>query len=164
MKLIQLKTPLSWKDLQLNPKTKKQLKNVDLTQKNTNYLFTGPSGTGKTLAVTLLSKEIKNKVHYVKISLILSKYIGETEKNIAQVFDTAEKQGWILFFDEADALFGKRANIRDAHSKYANQETSYLLQRIEDFKGIVILSTHLKKASLKPMKKKFKIIKFRKLT
>ena len=74
----------------------------------------------------------------------MSKYIGETEKNLSKVFDRAEKQGWILFFDEADALFGKRTSVNDAHDRYANQEVSYLLQRIEDYDGLVILATNLK--------------------
>lgn len=162
MELLNLYTPLSWKDLKLNPKSKKQIKNFDLKQNNIKYLFHGPPGTGKTLTASLLTKDLKRKLHYVNLSLFVSKYIGETEKNLSEVFDTASKKGWILFFDEADALFGKRTTVRDAHDRFANQEVSYLLQRIEEFNGIIILSTNLKKTSVKPLKKYFKIMKFRK--
>src|SRR6185436_18277436 len=94
-------------------------------------LFHGPPGTGKTLTATLLGKYTGRPVFRIDLSRVVSKYIGETEKNLASLFDKAEHKDWILFFDEADALFGKRTEIRDAHDKYANQEVSYLLQRIE---------------------------------
>ncbi len=108
-------------------------------------LFTGPSGTGKTLTTTLLGKECQREVYRIDLSTVVSKYIGETEKNLARVFDLAESKGWILFFDEADALFGKRGNTSDAHDRYANQGVSFLLQRVEDFDGLVILCSNFKK-------------------
>ncbi|MEO6134025.1 MAG: ATP-binding protein [Ginsengibacter sp.] len=86
-----------------------------------------------------LSANYQREIYHVDLSKIISKYIGETEKNLERLFSMAEEKNWILFFDEADALFGKRTEIKDAHDKYANQEVSYLLQRIEEFKGIVIL-------------------------
>jgi hypothetical protein len=107
-------------------------------------LFYGPSGTGKTFAASLLGKETGKDVYRVDLSMVVSKYIGETEKNLELLFARAENKKWILFFDEADALFGKRTNVRDAHDKYANQEVSYLLQRIEDYDGLVILATNMK--------------------
>jgi hypothetical protein len=113
-------------------------------KKGYRCLFYGPSGTGKTFMTCLLGKESGKEVYRVDLSLIISKYIGETEKNLELVFARAEHKDWILFFDEADALFGKRTNIRDAHDKYANQEVSYLLQRIEQYDGLVILATNMK--------------------
>jgi len=107
-------------------------------------LFSGPPGTGKTLTASLLGKYTKCDVFRIDLSLVVSKYIGETEKNLSKLFDRAENEDWILFFDEADALFGKRTGVRDAHDKYANQEVSYLLQRIESHSGLVILATNMK--------------------
>ena len=107
-------------------------------------LFHGPPGTGKTLSATLLGKLCQREVYRVDLSMVVSKYIGETEKNLARVFDLAEQRGWILFFDEADALFGQRTRVDSSHDRYANQEVSYLLQRIEDFSGVVILSSNLR--------------------
>jgi hypothetical protein len=107
-------------------------------------LFCGPPGTGKTLSACLLGKLCGCEVFKIDLSMIVSKYIGETEKNLARVFDQAEDRGWILFFDEADALFGKRTRVEDSHDRYANQEVSYLLQRIEDFRGVVILASNLR--------------------
>lgn len=107
-------------------------------------LFYGPPGTGKTLTATLLGKSNNMDVYRIDLSMVVSKYIGETEKNLSSVFDMAENKNWILFFDEADALFGKRTATKDSKDRYANQEISYLLQRIEDFPGIVILATNLK--------------------
>lgn len=107
-------------------------------------LFYGPPGTGKTLAATLLGKKNNMDVYRVDLSMIVSKYIGETEKNLAKIFDMAEHRDWILFFDEADALFGKRTSANTSNDRHANQEVAYLLQRIEDFPGIVILATNLK--------------------
>lgn len=106
------------------------------------YFFTARRGTGKTLAATLLGKQTDKDVFRIDLSRVISKYIGETEKNLSGLFDRAEDKNWILFFDEADALFGKRTDIRDAHDKYANQEVAYLLQRIESFNGVVILATN----------------------
>lgn len=107
-------------------------------------LFYGPPGTGKTLAAQLLGKTLKRDVFRIDLSMIVSKYIGETEKNLAYLFDRAEGKDWILFFDEADSLFGKRTNISDSKDKWANLEMSYLLQRMEEYQGITILATNLK--------------------
>ncbi|HEY1254404.1 MAG TPA: ATP-binding protein [Terracidiphilus sp.] len=107
-------------------------------------LFYGPPGTGKTFTASLLGKSTGLDVYRVDLSLVVSKYIGETEKNLAGVFDQAERNDWILFFDEADALFGKRTRTSSAHDRYANQEVAYLLQRVEDSPGVVILSSNLK--------------------
>lgn len=107
-------------------------------------LFYGPPGTGKTLAATLIGKKNGMDVYRVDLSMIVSKYIGETEKNLAKVFDLAENRNWILFFDEADALFGKRTSSNTSNDRHANQEIAYLLQRIEDFPGIIILATNLR--------------------
>ncbi|MFD2914148.1 ATP-binding protein [Psychroserpens luteus] len=113
--------------------------------KGHRVLFAGPHGTGKTMTATLLGKSANRDVYRVDLSLVISNFIGETEKNLDRLFKQAESQNWILFFDEADALFGKRTNVKDAHDRYANQEVSYLLQRIEDFDGLIILSTDLAK-------------------
>lgn len=116
----------------------------DKLKKGYRTLFYGPPGTGKTFTAQILGNELKKEVFKIDLSMIVSKYIGETEKNLELLFARAEDKGWILFFDEADALFGKRTNVRDAHDKYANQEVSYLLQRIEDYNGLVILATNMK--------------------
>jgi len=107
-------------------------------------LFYGPPGTGKTLTASLLGKSAGLDVYRIDLSMVVSKYIGETEKNLAGVFDMAENKNWILFFDEADALFGKRTQTNSSNDRHANQEVSYLLQRIEDFPGVVILATNFK--------------------
>lgn len=107
-------------------------------------LFHGPPGTGKTMTACLLGKLTGREVYRIDLSMVVSKYIGETEKNLSKIFEQAEHKSWILFFDEADALFGKRTKVEDAHDRYANQEVSYLLQRLEDFPGIVILASNFK--------------------
>ena len=107
-------------------------------------MFYGPSGTGKTLTAGLLGKVFKKEVYRIDLSQIVSKFIGETEKNLESVFRRAESKNWILFFDEADALFGKRTNVQSSHDKYANQEVSYLLQRVEDYPGLMILASNFK--------------------
>ncbi len=107
-------------------------------------LFYGPPGTGKTLTATLIGAEFGVDVYRIDLSMVVSKYIGETEKNLANVFDQAQHKNWILFFDEADALFGKRTQTTSSNDRHANQEISYLLQRVEDYPGIVILATNLK--------------------
>ena len=107
-------------------------------------LFHGPPGTGKTLMANVLGNETAREVYKIDLSMIVSKYIGETEKNLELLFARAEDKNWILFFDEADAIFGKRTSVKDAHDKYANQEVSYLLQRIEEFNGLIILATNMK--------------------
>ena len=107
-------------------------------------LFSGPSGTGKTLAAEVLANELKLDLYRIDLSAVVSKYIGETEKNLKQVFDAAETGGVLLLFDEADALFGKRAEVKDSHDRYANIEVGYLLQRMESFQGVAILTTNFK--------------------
>lgn len=107
-------------------------------------LFYGPPGTGKTLVACLIGKRCNMDVYRVDLSAVVSKYIGETEKNMEKIFNMAENKNWILFFDEADALFGKRTGVNNSHDRYANQETAYLLQRIEDFSGVIVLATNLK--------------------
>ncbi|KAA3659556.1 MAG: ATP-binding protein, partial [Calditrichaeota bacterium] len=101
-------------------------------------------GTGKTMTACLLGKATNRYVYKIDLSMVVSKYIGETEKNLANVFEQAQHKGLILFFDEADALFGKRSESKNAHDRYANQEISFLLQRIETFDGIAILASNLR--------------------
>lgn len=156
-----LTTQQEWKDLVLDNYTMAQINEIklwieygekvltewDLKKKiKSGYraLFHGPSGTGKTLTASLLGKYTGKEVFCIDLSMMISKYIGETEKNLSKLFDVAENRDWILFFDEADALFGKRTNIKDAHDRYANQEVSYLLQRVESYNGLVVLATNLK--------------------
>ena len=105
-------------------------------------LFYGDRGTGKTMAAEMLARKLGLELHRVDLSGVVSKYIGETEKNLRKLFDEAEKGGWILFFDEADALFGKRSAVKDSHDRYANIDTNYLLERMEAYAGIVILATN----------------------
>ncbi|MEO5889174.1 MAG: ATP-binding protein [Ferruginibacter sp.] len=154
-------TKMNWEDLVLHSFTGEQIEDVkrwfrfhhvleadpNLSRKiNNGYrvLFHGPPGTGKTLTAGLMGKEFKKDVYRVDLSQIVSKYIGETEKNLSKIFDRAEHKDWILFFDEADALFGKRTNVQSSHDKYANQEVSFLLQRVEDFSGLLILASNYK--------------------
>jgi hypothetical protein len=109
-------------------------------------LFAGPSGTGKTMAAEVLANELRLDLYRIDLSSVVSKYIGETEKNLRRVFDAAEEGGAILLFDEADALFGKRSEVKDSHDRYANIEISYLLQRMEAYRGLAILTTNLRSA------------------
>lgn len=113
--------------------------------KGLNVLFAGPSGTGKTMAADVMAGELGLELYKIDLSSVVSKYIGETEKNLARIFTEAETSNAILFFDEADALFGKRSEVRDAHDRYANIEISYLLQRMEEYDGMAILATDLHK-------------------
>jgi SpoVK/Ycf46/Vps4 family AAA+-type ATPase len=106
----------------------------------------GPSGTGKTLATEVLADELRLDLYRIDLAAVVSKYIGETEKNLRRVFDAAEESGAILLFDEADALFGKRSEVKDSHDRYANIEVSYLLQRMEAYRGLAILTTNMKSA------------------
>ena len=154
-------TEMDWADVVLNEQTLQQIRELEawLAYGQTmlydwgmkkklklgyRALFHGPSGTGKTLTASLLGKYTGKDVYKIDISMVVSKFIGETEKNLANLFARAENKDWILFFDEADALFGKRTNVRDAHDKYANQEVSYLLQRVENYGGLVILASNFK--------------------
>lgn len=152
---------MNWDDLILHRQTKEEIEHIKtwLSHNNTlladenlsrkikpgyRALFYGPPGTGKTLTVSLLGKEFNKDVYRIDLSQVVSKYIGETEKNLEKVFSKAEYKDWILFFDEADALFGKRTNVSNAHDRFANQEVSYLLQRVEDFPGLLILASNFK--------------------
>lgn len=154
-------TELTWDDMVLDYHTAQELEEINtwiashkvimedwglkrFLKAGYRALFYGPPGTGKTLAATLLGKKNHMDVYRVDLSMIVSKYIGETEKNLAKVFDLAENRNWILFFDEADSLFGKRTSTNTSNDRHANQEVAYLLQRIEDFPGTVILATNLK--------------------
>lgn len=156
-----LDTQMEWSDLVLTPQTMEQVRELETWIKHGETLlndwgmgkrlkpgyralFHGPPGTGKTLTASLLGKYAGKDVYKVDLSMVVSKFIGETEKNLANLFAKAENKDWILFFDEADALFGKRTNVRDAHDKYANQEVAYLLQRVEDYNGLVILASNFK--------------------
>lgn len=109
-------------------------------------LFAGASGTGKTMAAEVLANELRLDLYHIDLSQVVSKYIGETEKNLRRVFDAAEEGGAILLFDEADALFGKRSEVKDSHDRYANIEVGYLLQRMEAYRGLAILTTNMKSA------------------
>jgi SpoVK/Ycf46/Vps4 family AAA+-type ATPase len=113
--------------------------------KGVNALFAGPSGTGKTMAAEVLASELGLDLYKIDLSTVVSKYIGETEKNLSRIFAEATTSNAILFFDEADALFGKRSEVKDAHDRYANIEIGYLLQRMEEYDGVVILATNLHK-------------------
>jgi len=109
-------------------------------------LFAGPTGTGKTMAAEVLARELELDLFRIDLSGMVNKYVGETEKNLRRVFDAADQSGAILLFDEADALFGKRSEVRDSHDRYANIEVSYLLQRVEAYRGLAILTTNMKQA------------------
>lgn len=154
-------TQLEWSDLVLSDRTWKQINELQNWINHHNRLmaewgmgrklkpgyralFYGPPGTGKTMTAMLLGKYTRREVFRIDLSMVVSKYIGETEKNLAALFDKAEQKQWILFFDEADAIFGKRTGVRDAHDKYANQEVSYLLQRMEMHAGLTILASNFR--------------------
>jgi SpoVK/Ycf46/Vps4 family AAA+-type ATPase len=110
-----------------------------------NILFAGPSGTGKTMSAEIIAGELSFDLYKIDLSTVVSKYIGETEKNLDRIFREAQDSNAILFFDEADAIFGKRSEVRDSHDRYANIEVAYLLQKMEEYEGIVILATNLRK-------------------
>jgi SpoVK/Ycf46/Vps4 family AAA+-type ATPase len=112
--------------------------------KGVNALFAGPSGAGKTMASEIIANELELDLYKIDLSGVVSKYIGETEKNLDRVFSAAEDANAVLFFDEADALFGKRSEVRDSHDRYANIEISYLLQKMEEYEGVAILATNLR--------------------
>lgn len=156
-----ISTDLEWSDLVLKKQTFDEIKEIETwlsynekllhnwnlkgkIKPGYRVLFYGPPGTGKTMTACLLGKYTNRDVFRIDLSMVVSKYIGETEKNLSKLFDKAENKDWILFFDEADSIFGKRTNVRDAHDKYANQEVSYLLQRIEGHSGLVILASNMK--------------------
>lgn len=154
-------TNSNWEDLVLTDEVMQELNLIEVWQNTKNQvyhqwgfgnifkpgykaLFYGPSGTGKTMAAVLLGKKLGIDVYKIDVSQLVSKYIGETAKNLEKVFHQAENKNWILFFDEAESLFSKRGNSNSSNDKYSNQEVGYLLQRIEDYSGIVILATNLK--------------------
>jgi len=156
-----ISTQLEWSDLVLESYTMEQINEIlawieygtvmlngmglsKKIQPGYRSLFYGPPGTGKTLTASLIGEITGLDVYRIDLSMVVSKYIGETEKNLEKIFQQAEYKNWILFFDEADALFGKRTNINDAHDRFANQEVSYLLQRVEDYPGVVILASNMK--------------------
>ena len=156
---------LTWDDLVLPEPQKETLRSIaaQLRQRTTVYdqwgfaaksqrglglgaLFHGPSGAGKTMAAEVLASELQLDLYHIDLSRVVSKYIGETEKNLRRVFDAAEENGAILLFDEADSLFGKRSEVKDSHDRYANIEVSYLLQRMEAYRGLAILTTNMRAA------------------
>ena len=160
---IKIEPRYSWKDIVLPEDKIAQLKEI-CNQVNNRYrvfgewgfdqklsygkglsvLFSGPPGTGKTMAAEVIAHELQLDLYKIDLSGVVSKYIGETEKNLSKIFHEAETSNAILFFDEADALFGKRTAVSDAHDRYANIETSYLLQKMEEYEGMVILATNLR--------------------
>jgi AAA+ superfamily predicted ATPase len=154
-------TRLGWDDLVLAPETRHDVDSIVLWMRDAEgllrdwgldrtvkpgyrCLFYGPPGTGKTLTATLIGASGGADVYRIDLSMMVSKYIGETEKNLANVFDQAQDRRWVLFFDEADALFGTRTEGATSNDRHANQEIAYLLQRVEDFPGVVILASNLK--------------------
>jgi len=159
----QIKTDLTWKDLVVSPETRSQIHEIEAWAKQSKLvaeqwnlthklkpgyraLFYGPDTTSKSLTATLLGKYTGKDVFRIDLSSIVSKYIGETEKNLNTLFEKAESADWILLFDEADALFGKRTDVKDSHDRYANQEVSYILQRMEEYSGFSILATTFKES------------------
>jgi SpoVK/Ycf46/Vps4 family AAA+-type ATPase len=159
---IRVEPRYSWNDIVLPPEKAQKLRHIaswikhrrlvhrdwgfgrKLSRgKGLNVLFTGPSGTGKTMAAEVLAGELSLDLYQIDLSTVVSKYIGETEKNLSAIFHEAEQTQTLLFFDEADALFGKRTEVKDAHDRYANIEVNYLLQRVEQYEGVVILATNL---------------------
>lgn len=155
-----IETGLEWDDLILNKKTKEEVNELKVWLEHSQTLeewglkhkikpgyrvmFHGVPGVGKTLTASLLGKQTGKDVYRIDLSLIVSKYIGETEKNLAKLFDKAINKNWILFFDEADAIFGKRTSVRHSNDKHSNQEVSFLLQRIENHPGLIILASNYK--------------------
>lgn len=155
----------TWEDLILPERQKGLLREMSLQARNRSIvherwgfgtkgdrglgisaLFAGPSGTGKTMAAEVLARELRLDLYRIDLSVVISKYIGETEKNLKKIFDAADEGGALLLFDEADSLFGKRSEVKDSHDRYANIEVSYLLQRMEAYRGLAILTTNMKSA------------------
>jgi SpoVK/Ycf46/Vps4 family AAA+-type ATPase len=159
-----VKTIHSWDDLILPRLTMQRVKEITAAIRNRHVvysewgfekriaaglglkvLFSGPSGTGKTMTAGVIARDLALDLYKIDLSGIVSKYIGETEKNLDRIFRAAQCSNAILFFDEADALFGKRSEVKDAHDRYANIEVAYLLQKIEEYAGVVILASNLSK-------------------
>ena len=162
--VVQIKPRYTWEDIVLPPDKMRQLRSIAAWMqfrrrvheewgfgqklsrgKGLNVLFTGPSGTGKTMAAEILAHELSLELLQIDLSSVISKYIGETEKNLSAIFREAEQSQSLLFFDEADSLFGKRTEVKDAHDRYANIEVNYLLQRVEQYGGVVVLATNLQR-------------------
>jgi SpoVK/Ycf46/Vps4 family AAA+-type ATPase len=162
--VVQVKPRYTWTDIVLPPDKLRQLRSIagwvefrrhvhevwgfgeKLSRgKGLNVLFTGPSGTGKTMAAEVLAHELALDLLQIDLSSVVSKYIGETEKNLSAIFREAEQSQALLFFDEADSLFGKRTEVKDAHDRYDNIEVKYLLQRFEQYEGVVVLATNLQR-------------------
>ncbi|MDH5681381.1 MAG: AAA family ATPase [Spirochaetota bacterium] len=158
-----VKSPFGWDDIVLSDEQKTQLKEITLylrhkyqvydkwqfkrkvsSGRGVNALFSGVSGTGKTMSASVIANELRLELYKIDLSSVVSKYIGETEKNLNRIFTEAETSNAVLFFDEADALFGKRSEIKDSHDRYANIETGYLLQKMDDYEGMCILATNLR--------------------
>jgi SpoVK/Ycf46/Vps4 family AAA+-type ATPase len=164
-----------WKNRMLEPAIQQQIKTLSALLKESasstaepakndrpvnNHLaiFYGAAGTGKKQAASLLGQWAAKEVYRVNLSMVVSKYIGETEKNLDLLFSRAEDKGWILYFDEADSLFGKRTDVKDAHDKYANQEISYLLQKLETYNGLVILAGNNKQLDNESLHRRFQTL------
>ena len=158
-------TQATWDDLVIGPRQRETLRQIAIHVRSRaqvyerwgfaekshrglgiSAMFAGPSGTGKTMAAEVLANDLRLDLYRIDLSQVVSKYIGETEKNLRRVFDAADEGAAILLFDEADALFGKRSDVKDSHDRYANIEVSYLLQRIEAYRGLAILTTNRKSA------------------
>lgn len=167
----------TWKRLVLPPEQKELLRQItdQVYQRNRVYedwgfreimnrglgisaLFVGESGTGKTMAAEVIANDLKLDLFRIDLSAVVNKYIGETEKNLRKLFDAAEDSGAILFFDEADALFGKRSEVKDSHDRYANIEINYLLQKMEAYRGLAILATNMKSALDKAFLRRLRFI------
>ncbi len=164
-----------WEDLILHEETDRALEDITIwlaqrknlaadklvnkrIKKGYRALFYGPSGTGKTMSAGLIGKKAGVPVYKIDLSAVISKYVGETEKNLEAIFQKAEHRDWILFFDEADALFGKRSQTQSANDRFANQEVAYLLQRIENYDGLVILSSNLKSNMDEAFTRRFQVM------
>jgi SpoVK/Ycf46/Vps4 family AAA+-type ATPase len=172
-----IESPTGWDDLVLPALQKEILKEIAIhvRQRNKVYgtwgfekkearglgitvLFVGESGTGKTMAAEVLANELHLDLYRIDLSNVINKYIGETEKNLKKIFDAAENGGAILLFDEADALFGKRSDVKDSHDRYSNIEVSYLLQRMEAYRGLAILTTNMKSALDKAFMRRIRFV------
>jgi SpoVK/Ycf46/Vps4 family AAA+-type ATPase len=150
---VKLKAAIhTWTDLPVHARVLDKVKPVqqwlkaqkEIPAAGYHVLFEGMDAEAKKLTAALLAKEVGREVYRVDLSQLLSKYIAETEKNLDHLFERATAGNWILFFDEADAVFGKRTTVKDAHDRYANQEVAYLLQRMEEHKGLMIVATKSK--------------------